>query len=262
MKDINISTMEQLIKSLNELPTHYIYRGHSDGNWRLQSTLERILGGKFETESEKYENYALNLFKSKFHLYDKLNDKPKTKLEWLSIMQHYGVPTRMIDFTVSPYVALYFALENAGKTADKSFAVYAIDYRELQEISLTYIKKKDKTVAIEYSDLPYKQDDLFNNIIDKFSYEILWVIEPTISNLRLDRQSGCFLISGCKGLAIEGLLSSAIYTDIKSFKFIIPGILWDHIYTLLEKMNINSKTIYGDLKGLSKSIELFIKAYT
>jgi hypothetical protein len=262
MKDINISTMEQLIKSLNELPINYIYRGHSDENWRLQSTLERILGNKFETESEKYENYALNMFKSKFHLYDKFNDKPETKLEWLSIMQHYGVPTRMIDFAVSPYIALYFALENASKTAGKSFAIYAIDYRELQKKSLAYIKEKDKTINIEYNDIPYKQDDLFNDIIDRYSYEILWVIEPTISNLRLDRQSGCFLITGCKRLTIESLLSSDIYIDINKFKFIIPGNLWDNIYTLLGKMNINSKTIYGDLEGLSKSIKLFIKAYT
>jgi hypothetical protein len=262
MKDINISTMKQLIESLNELPTHYIYRGHSDEVWRLQSTLERILGSKFETESEKYENYALNSFQSKFHLYDKLNDKPKTKLEWLSIMQHYGVPTRMIDFTTSPYVALYFALENASKIADKSFAIYAIDYRELQKKSLAYIKEKDKTINIEYNDLPYKQDDLFNKIIDIHSYEILWVIEPIISNLRLDRQSGCFLITGCKSLTIEALLASDIYLNVDCSKFVIPGVLWDNIYTLLEKMNINSKTIYGDLEGLSKSIELFIKAYT
>jgi hypothetical protein len=261
MKDRSILTMEQLIKSLNGLPNYYIYRGHSEEDWHLQSTLERILGSKFKTESEKYETFALNLFKSKFHLYDTLNDKPKTKLEWLSIMQHYGVPTRMIDFTVSPYVALYFALENASKIADKSFVIYAIDYREIQKRSLAYIKEKDRNIDIEYTDLPYKQDELFDSIVDRYSYEILWVVEPTISNLRLDRQSGCFLITGCKNITVEDLLSNDIYMDIDAFRFIIPGNLWDNIYTLLEKMNITSKTIYGDLEGLSKSIKLFMKAY-
>jgi hypothetical protein len=262
MKVVNILTMEELIKSLNELPTCYIYRGHADENWHLQSTLERNLGCKFGSDSEKHEKHALNLFESKFHLYDKLNDKPKTKLEWLSIMQHYGVPTRMIDFTTSPYVALYFAIENANKTADKSFAIYALNYREIQKKSLAYIKEKDKSINIEYDDLSYKQDELFNDIIDKYSYEILWVVEPSVSNLRLDRQSGCFLIAGCKNLSIEDLLSGNTYMDIDNFKFIIPGNLWDYVYTLLGKMNINSKTIYGDLEGLSKSIKLFMKAYT
>jgi hypothetical protein len=49
--------------------------------------------------------------------------------------------------------------------------------------------------------------------------------------------------------------------NIKKFKFIIPWNLWDNINALLEKMSINSKTIYGDLEGLSKSIKLFMKAY-
>jgi hypothetical protein len=253
--------MEQLVNSLNELPNNYIYRGHSDKSWQLQSTLERVLGSKFANDSERYENYALNSFKSKFHLYDKSNERPETKLEWLSIMQHYGVPTRMLDFTTSPYVALHFALENASKDADKFFAIYAINYREIQEMSLAYIKERNKTIAIEYNDLFYKQDKLFG-IIDKQSYEILWVVDPKISNLRLDRQSGCFLITGCKKLTIENLLSGNVYNNMNNLKFIIPGNFWDNIYTLLERMNINSKTIYGDLEGLSKSIKLFMKAYS
>jgi hypothetical protein len=262
MKNVNITTMGQLIKSINGLPNHYIYRGHSDKRWRLQSTLERILGDLFATDAEKYENYAISVFQSKFHLYDKLNERPKTKLEWLSIMQHYGVPTQMIDFTASPYVALYFALENASKTADESFAVYAIDYRELSKKSLAYIKEKDKTIDIDYGDLHYKREELFNDIIDKHSYDILWEVEPAISNLRLDRQSGCFLISGCKTLTIETLLAREIYNDVEIIKFIIPGRFWDNIYNLLERMNITSKTIYGDLDGLSRSIKLFMRAYS
>jgi hypothetical protein len=262
MKNINITTMEQLIKSINELPNNYIYRGHSDENWHLQSTLERILGDQFKAKAEKHENYALNVFQSKFHLYDKLNEKPETKLEWLSIMQHYGVPTRMIDFTVSPYVALYFAIESASRIEDKSFAVYAIDYRELLKRSLAYIREKDENIDINYDNLHYRQDELFNDIIDKRSYEILWIVEPTISNLRLDRQSGCFLITGCKKSTIETLLSKDIYNNVDIIKFIIPGVFWRNIYSLLERMNINSRTIYGDLDGLSRSIRLFMRAYS
>jgi hypothetical protein len=53
----------------------------------------------------------LEQFKSNAHLY--LTTLPRTfkNLEWLSLMQHYGTPTRMLDFTFSPYVAAYFAFE-------------------------------------------------------------------------------------------------------------------------------------------------------
>jgi hypothetical protein len=262
MNDIKPSSMDELIESLNNLPNNYIYRGHSSETWRLQSTLERVLADKFETESGKYEDYSLNHFKSKFHLYDNANEKPKTKLEWLSIMQHYGVPTRMIDFTSSPYVALYFALENANKKDCESFALYAINYRDILKKSLEFIRNRDKSITSDYGDLEYKQDELFDKIIDIGSYEVLWVVEPNISNLRLDRQSGCFLISGSTKTSIEYLLSNSMYNGIENHKIIISGKFWDNIYTLLVRMNITSKTIYGDLEGLSKSIKMFMKAYS
>ena len=49
---------------------------------------------------------------------------PANRLEWLALMQHYGTPTRLLDFTRSPYVACYFALEELPRTdPDKSETV-------------------------------------------------------------------------------------------------------------------------------------------
>ena len=261
MKNIKITSIDELIVFLNKLPNNYIYRGHSDESWTLQSTLERILGDTYESTSEKFEKYSLDDFKNKFHLYSNSSNLPESKLEWLSIMQHYGVPTRMLDFTRSPYIALYFALENAAKIGSSSFVIYAIDFRQTLKKSLSILKEYDKSVHVAYEEMFYKREELFEKIDNK-SYEILWVVEPSISNLRLDRQAGCFLVSGNIKKTIEWLLTDTIYHEVDNYRLVIPGCFWDNIFTLLQKMNIDSRTIYGDLEGLSKSIKLFMRAYS
>ena len=113
MKTIHLDDTDALLKEFNSLGNSYMYRGHSDSAWQLRTTLERSCGGKFSREfANTCEHYSVEQFKSKFHLYDRENAKPESLLEWLSLMQHYGVPTRLLDFTTSPYVALYFALED------------------------------------------------------------------------------------------------------------------------------------------------------
>jgi len=261
MIDKEVESLDQLIISLNELPNHYVYRGHSNASWTLKPTLERILNGTYESRANEFEKYAIDYFKARFHLYSKPYVLPESKLEWLSIMQHYGVPTRMLDFTESSYVALYFALENIMKSHQGEFTIYAIDYRGIQRASFDYLEKEEEQLQITYEERYYRRNELFD-IIDGKSHEILWFFEPSVVNPRQERQSGCFLFSGSISQTIEQVLEKNIYENTKNYRFIVPCSLWDSIYTLLKRVNIDSKAIYGDLEGLSKSIKLFIQAYS
>jgi hypothetical protein len=94
IKEIEIKDPDHLIRTLNDLPNNFIYRGHADSSWNLESTLERTLGGNWSSEKTgKFEDHYLNLFKSKYHIYNDNEHEPKSKLSWLSVMQHYGAPT-------------------------------------------------------------------------------------------------------------------------------------------------------------------------
>lgn len=103
MDQKRIEDMDQLIRELNELPNNYIYRGQADAGWGIQSSLERVIGSGWSKETAKrFEDFSLSQFQSKCHLYDRENVEPSSKLAWLSVMQHYGVPTRLVDFSESP----------------------------------------------------------------------------------------------------------------------------------------------------------------
>jgi len=268
-KDQKFSSVDKLIEFLNdrEFSSKYIYRGQYNISWELKSSLERILKGKYESLSDYYENYLINSFQSRYSLYGKSNVSPKFKLEWLSMMQHYGVPTRMLDFTKSPYVALYFILEDIIKSPgdEMEFVIYAINHDEIGGKSLEYLKNQCASNTIQEiinqtkspSELLFMRNELFDAFAQQ-SLDILWITDPGTFNSRIERQAGCFLYSANIKKTIKHLLESELYYDIKNYRIIIQHSCWKEIYDLLGKMNINSRTIYGDLEGLSKSLTLSI----
>lgn len=263
MKQVGITTVAQLLEELNTLPNHYIYRGHANAEWRLESSLERVIGAGWSQESARiFEERSLNTFQSKFHLYDNENVRPDSTLAWLAIMQHYGVPTRLLDFTESPYVALYFALEAYDPQTKNDFAVFAIDYREVMQKSIDYISQKDAGFRETRESVYKKQDQVFENIVDRFAYDIAWITEPKQLNARLDRQAGSFLISGNRSRRIEGILDSPMYNNAGLTKYRISHDLYTGIFALLRKMNVTSKSLYGDLSGLARSIRMELQAYS
>lgn len=262
IQEILIDDIGVLIHSLNELPNNYIYRGHSNSAWRLESNLERMLGANWGRElAQKTENYSLDVFQSKFHIYNNSEKQPYSKLAWLAMMQHYGVPTRLLDFTTSPYIALYFALENYNPENNQNLSVHALDYRAINQVGIDYIKKKDSSFLYDRVSAAKEQDKVFDETIDRFSYDIIWITEPKELNIRLDRQSGCFLIAGNRGEKIEDLVNSSIYSHCSCKKMVISNKLYENIYALLRKMNINSKYIYGDLQGFAKSLRMELTVY-
>lgn len=262
IKSIKVTSTDELIEKLNTYKNNYVYRGHANAAWRLQSTLERILGkGQTPEKAQEIENYSLFLFKSKYHIYKSGEHIPAKKLAWLSVMQHYGVPTRLIDFSTSPYVALYFALETYDRKSGDDLAIYAIDYTAVMDASQSVIRRFDRQFRIEPNDITGKQDKIFESTIDKYLCDIVWVTEPFELNARIDRQAGTFLISGNLNKSTEEILNDTHYDNCDIVKIIIPGEFYSAIFGILRKINMSAKSIYGDLGGLAKQIKMELQVY-
>src|SRR5881227_953261 len=97
-------------------------------------------------------------------------------LEWLALMQHYGAPTRLLDFTESFWIALYFAFEDA----EEDCAVVALDRSSLAK----------KNAAFNYNDVLRANIDR-GEYTDDFLYEDV----PFYTNDRLAIQKGIFVFS-------------------------------------------------------------------
>ena len=108
----------------------WIYRGQANSEWKISSSFERQILPLISEEVTDKEDALRTREKSAiihFRQWASIpkQNEPSTEGEWLALMQHYLVPTRLIDFTEVPLFALGFALEDkTQKEAD--FAVWAV----------------------------------------------------------------------------------------------------------------------------------------
>jgi hypothetical protein len=117
-KEVPIRSWEHLVDEVSGRYLNWAFRGHSDASWQLESTLaRRFKDAKINSRAWPEEEVRiLRIFQRKAHLFLDHIPHDKDALRWLGLMQHHGAPTRLLDFTWSPYVAAFFALEQAPKT--------------------------------------------------------------------------------------------------------------------------------------------------
>jgi hypothetical protein len=69
-------------------------------------------------------------------------------------------------------------------------------------------------------------------------------------------------LSGNQVIHIEDVLSSTPYAAATQYKFVIPAAFYTGVFVLLRKMNITSKSLYGDLDGLARAIRMQMQIYS
>lgn len=112
---------------------NWIFRGQSN-EWPLDSGLRRALDMLGEQKNHlDAERQVLSHFRDNAHLFDPLLPKDVGNFEWAARMQHYGGPSRLLDFTRSFWVAAFFALElNSARKVEKPL-VWAVEGCTLYE---------------------------------------------------------------------------------------------------------------------------------
>lgn len=122
--EITVKNWEEYISLTGKLDG-WAFRGQQNSNWELLSSLSRYLAAyisdvcSWKTREER----SIRIFRRKAHTYLTNSTVLENDLRCLSLMQHHGAPTRLLDFTKSPFVAAFFALETATSDA----AVFALN---------------------------------------------------------------------------------------------------------------------------------------
>jgi len=102
--------------ALNASPS-WVFRGHGRHDWQLVTTLNRAFdeaGIEDAKDRTVAENSTIGLFQERARLHLDHPPDEHDLLGWLAVMQHYGAPTRLQDWTQSPFVAAYFAYRAAS----------------------------------------------------------------------------------------------------------------------------------------------------
>lgn len=262
-----ITCLASLEKDLVELRVAFggeamWWRGHADAvNWLLKPSVFRK-----RRDGQPYDEIALiNNFQMR--AYGRLGHRPRpcSELEWLFLAQHYGLPTRLLDWTESPLVALYFAVSEEycqGALADCDACLWAVSPRKLNKANSNrsdpanaqngLIHPEISVVkAIAMKALGWKDEDIRSQIgQDPCALPQLVALETFEIDERIVAQSGRFTLHSCEK-AIESLDDQDQYLR----KFLIPAGSKLVIRQSLEDLGIRRWNVFPDLQALAAGLE-------
>ena len=125
-----VKDMQRKTFANNMVIPQFVFRGQSDAKWDLMSSYERICANMpCNLDEEALKDKERNLINSFKCLSSGMVDNSLEDCDILALMQHYGIPTRLLDFSYAPLIALYFAAQKThdSKTYEpEKFAVWMI----------------------------------------------------------------------------------------------------------------------------------------
>jgi len=220
----------------------FAFRGLSDMNYKLETTLMR-LGGDYP----QLENHLLRNFSKYAHQNVVEHD---SIWHWLSVAQHHGLPTRLMDWTYSPYIATHFATENIEKF-DIDGVIWAVDYIAVNKFVPETLKNElqSEGANVFTSKMLVKHLNSLNDFTTLSKEDFTLFIEPPSIDDRFINQFAFFSISSHPQLAMDEWLLK--HPDIW-MKIIIPKTLKWEIRDKLDQANITERVLFPGLDGLSQ----------
>jgi hypothetical protein len=268
--------------------TGWVFRGLKNRCYKLQPTIEREAKGKKDLEWPSLEEFVSAEFKARARMHLSPLLIPDETFSWLALMQHYAIPTRLLDFTYSPFVALYFAIRNGheyaggpkGRTHVRLWAVDAAAvndrFRQVAQVARVQRRKKEKgarrRVAIPLDPDTYAsqreritESTGVHELIDKSLSATprqraalgrsgcVCAASPPIFNPRLVSQQGVFLLNCAEYLGFQDSLKTMMEPCKNEWcmTFDIPVHLIPEIESRLFQMNIHEQALFTDIEGLA-----------
>lgn len=242
------------------------YRGHADLKYKLEpSIFRKSSNGSFqylENEDTIY-NELLTQNYGEF-------DSDNSTFDRLVRMQHFTLPTRLLDISTNPLIALYFACKgNEGLSGDAiliqvprekvkyfdsdtaaciaNLCKLTIKDKDILDIGTQDIKYRNtinKLYSYIKNDKPY-----FENLIKLSSINDIVCIKGKVTNDRINAQSGAFLLFG-----LDLVLRDRNKFGFKVMHFAIKPDIKKKILKDLDLLNINESTLFPYLENSAKYI--------
>jgi hypothetical protein len=242
-----ISLIENISAEWDRLrtTTHPWFRGQTGARWRLIPGLYR---GWIDSI---WERELVRDFRLHSHLL--LEHTPANYLEWLFLMQHYGMPTRLLDWTESYLTALYFAV--ASRTSTANGAVWVLDPWSLNEqaIGMQSVPIADNAKLEAYA-IASGSEGLGRDIPARVPV----AVRPPRANPRINSQRGIFTLHGSLKSSLDMIVKDVNTKQsgraIRLHKIVIDGASKSQLRKELYLAGITEGVLFPDLVGLCGEI--------
>lgn len=169
---------------------------------------------------------------------------PSTDFDWLFLQQHYGVPTRLLDWTENPFIALYFALSSSE--AGKDVCVWMLDPVQWNQQALN----NENLDRIPDPTMP-QATQFLKNPGDDFSPNDPIAIYGNHTNPRVTAQRGAFVMFCRSSVPME----EKAYAKDSLTALVIPDAMKKPVYEKLLAIGYTHSVVYPDLSGLGVEIK-------
>ena len=220
----------------------FVFRGLSCVHFPLKTSLMR-LGGNYP----ELERHLLRNFRKYAHRDIVEQD---TMWHWLSLAQHHGLPTRLLDWTVSPLVAAHFATSTVSEF-DQDGVIWAVNHEKAHQLAPDKLKCRLHQEGAVYFTVEMLAETVSSlRALDSLSPPnfVLFFEPPSIDD-RIVNQFALFSVMADARISFDTWLQD--HPDMW-FKIIIPaGLKWE-VRDKLDQANITERVLFPGLDGLSK----------
>lgn len=255
---------EDVAQWINEFDSRWCFRGQREVSWSLDTSLDRAVrveysgrdhSGYYHLDRDSEQSELLLRFQQQAQHH--VSHLPATDDfgSWLALMQHHGVPTRLLDWTASSYVALYFAeVEQANEIAS---AVWALDRDWLLCKARELLGSSDAPVASD----PKSLAENTNRLLRHTEKPIIIQVEPLRMSQRMATQQGLLLCKLFHQTTFSSILvSMMIHPDVPERpvlrKLAVDRELRIECLRRLREMNIHDASLFPGIDGFGRSLKL------
>ena len=229
--------------TLGRFRSSLAFRGHPLLSETLASSLLRLAAGR-----PNVARLELHLLRN-FRKYAHGQAVADSIWNWLALGQHRGLPTRLLDFTYSPFVALHFATANLASMGEDG-VVWAINVVEANSFLPASLKRMMAAEGSETATVDTLSAFASLRDFDRLARKPFVVfLEPPSLDPRIVNQFALFSLMSSPEASLDDWL---VAHPSVARRVIVPASLKWEIRDKLDQANINERVLFPGLDGLSR----------